>query len=168
MKSRKIFIGMIALVIGITLMGCVSTNPTNTEKVAWSDYTKVPNKDYVVMGAIVIRGIDIKTVNADLMEKAIALGAHNIINVRVDIEQISTGKRVIAASAVAIKYTDETIKTKHISTTTTSSTNNMPSTTTTTDEYETIYFGGTGTGETSKAVSLAEEPKKKKKVLGIF
>jgi len=167
MKGKRVFGWMILSVIGIILMGCATqTNPTGTEKVLWSDYTLVPNKDYVVVGAVVVRGSSIRTLNADLMEKAIEIGAHNIINVRVDIEQ-DYSKRIIAASAVAIKYTDVTIKAKSASsTTTTTTTNGVSSTTTVSNESESIFLGETG--QTLKAATVTEEPVKRKKFLGIF
>ena len=167
MNGKKVFIWVILSVIGIILMGCATQpNPTGTEKVSWSDYTLVPSKDYVVVGAVVVRGSSIRTLNADLMEKAIEIGAHNIINVRVDIEQDYSGKKIIAASAVAIKYTDVTLKVKSASaTTTTTTTNGVSNTTTVNNESEGIFMGETG--QATKAVTVTE-PAKRKKFLGIF
>jgi hypothetical protein len=57
----------------------------------------------------VIREPGSKTLNADLMDKAIAMGAHDKINVRVDFEASSNGKKILAATAVAIKYGEQTL-----------------------------------------------------------
>jgi hypothetical protein len=115
MKRSNVFLlGMPALLtFVVALSGCATTSTTaGAQEVSWSDYTVHTSKDYTVVGTVVIRTDDPKTLNADLMEKAIELGAHDIINVRVDVEKDNQGKnKILAATAVAIKYTAETITT---------------------------------------------------------
>jgi hypothetical protein len=95
----------VALAFGMTLTGCASTA---VKTVSWSNYTSIPNKDYAVVGVVVVRTDNIKTLNADLMEAAKEIGAHDVINVRIDVESESSGgaPKIFAASGVAIKYTD--------------------------------------------------------------
>jgi len=119
MKNTKVAVAIpvLVLVLGMVLSGCAMLAPTgkgiSTEKASWVEFTVIPSKDYTVVGAIVIRATEAtKTLNADLMEKAIEMGAHDIINVRIDVETSSTGQRIWAATALAIKYTNETLKEK--------------------------------------------------------
>ena len=101
---------VLILTMVLTVSGCRTVDPVaNTHRAAWAEYTEIPNKDYTVIGAVVVRSASILTLNADLMERAIALGAHDIINVRVDTQRTGDGiTRVVAGSAVAIRYTDDT------------------------------------------------------------
>ena len=105
---RMTFIVMI-LVMGLLVLGCRTVEPTATTlRTNWAEYTDLPNKDYTVVGAVIVRSSSILTLNADLMERAVALGAHDIMNVRIDIQRGSDGiTRVVAGSAVAIRYTDQ-------------------------------------------------------------
>ena len=110
MMRKRIFNGLfliLVVVTGLTLAGC----PTlDTEKYYWSNYTQIPNKDYEVIGAVVVRDINLVTVSADLMESAIALGGHDIINVRLDWENTwYAWRRIRGASATVIRYKDETL-----------------------------------------------------------
>jgi len=66
------------------------------------------------VGVVILRAVNPATLSTDLMEKAVEMGAHDIINVRVDDERMvdengRMRKRVVAATALAIKYTDETL-----------------------------------------------------------
>ena len=78
-------------------------NPNlGTGAVSWSEYTNVPNKDYLVVGIVTVDCKESGTPSADLMDKAKALGAHDIINILVD----TKGNQIVGASAVAIRYTN--------------------------------------------------------------
>ena len=105
----------LALVLGMAFSSCSTFLPPGSgpQTVDWSEYTVIASKDYTVVGAVVVKVTDSKTINADLMQEAVKLGGHDIINVRIDVEENSSGgKKVLAATAVAIKYTAETLKTK--------------------------------------------------------
>jgi len=126
MANRKKLIGILVtvLALGQVLIGCVSTSPStsasaagrsrNNERVPWSEYPPIPAKDYTVVGVVILREADPATLSADLMQKAVEMGAHDIINVRVDDERVvdengRMRRRVVAATAVAIRYTNETL-----------------------------------------------------------
>jgi len=153
MKNKKIAAVMLplALVLGLAFLSCSTSSGFGPQRVDWAEYTIIPGKDYTVVGAVVVRITDSKTLNADLMQEAIKLGGHDIINVRVDVEQSGMGeKKVLAATAVAIKYTAETLKTKE-------------------GEYL-LSKGGSGSGNSGgsgNSVSSGAQPEKKK-FLGLF
>ena len=124
--KKKMSIGMFVVVLafGAVLIGCNSAPEPATHmssRVPWSDYSVIPSKDYTVVGTVIVRDANPNTLSTDLMEKAVTMGAHDIINIRVDIERKGEGRGiiVISASAVAIKYTDETLKSKTTTTTVT-------------------------------------------------
>lgn len=75
-------------------------------RVPWAHHTRIPNKEYVVVGTIVVRDTNLWEVHADLIERAIEMGGHDIINFRIAPWQ---DNQLITATAVAIRYTDETI-----------------------------------------------------------
>jgi hypothetical protein len=155
-KSALFSLGILTvlLTLGMVLGGCSTTGP---QKVSWSDYSVHSSKDYTVIGTIVIRTSDARTINADLVEKAVELGGHDIINVRVDVEtETQGGERILAATAVVIKYTDETLKT---TTTTTVTTNGVATTTTS----ESPVTAGSGSSTQPGA-----ETSQRKKIFGIF
>jgi hypothetical protein len=104
MKGHKVVFGVTLLLIAtLVLSGCASQNAART---GWSEYTTVPDKDYTVVGPVVVNPSNERTVSTELMAEAQKLGAHDIINVRLDEEFDSLGvKRILTASAVAIKYT---------------------------------------------------------------
>ena len=110
MKQRIIkfweIIVMVAI-IGFSMTGCNTIADVN--RVTWSDYTFVPGKDYVVIGGLALKEVNQNTYLVDLMEMAIAMGGHDIINVRTTRTTVPT-PRILNATAVAIKYTEETIK----------------------------------------------------------
>jgi hypothetical protein len=140
-KSKLFLAGILAsaLVFGLTAAACSSTTGF-VETAGWSNYTTIPNKDYTVVGSVVIRTDDTKTINADLMTEAVKLGADDIINVRLDTEVDDKGKqKIVAATAVAIKYA-ETL-TSSITTTTTP---DQGTSITTTDPVMGSSGGGTG------------------------
>jgi len=85
--------------------------PARVVRVPWSVYATIPGKRHVTVGAIALRGANHATLLVDLKERAIEMGGHDIINVRLTITD--TGA-ITGATAVAIKYTDETIyRTRH-------------------------------------------------------
>ena len=103
---------MILIVSGVLLTGCKSAQANAMiSRILWSEYPPVPGKDYTVVGVVTVRDANPNTLSTDLMERAAAIGAHDIINVRVDVEREgrARGSVVVAASAVAIKYTEETL-----------------------------------------------------------
>ena len=112
MRNKVFWVGAPALLLmsGLFLSGCAT--PGEPQKAAWSDHSVHSSKDYTVVGTIVIRATDPKTINADLMEKAVELGGHDIINVRYDVENSgpSGQRKIVAVTAVAIKYTNDTLK----------------------------------------------------------
>jgi len=151
MKNVKIAAGIL-LALGLVLSSCATGNVAQTE---WSEYTVIPSKNYTVVGAIVIRGSGFKTLNADLMEKAISMGAHDIINVRIDYESSLSEPKILAASAVAIKYNDQTLTDKW-------------SNTTTGDGKTTTTSGETNLVKNKSSQGLLGGDSKRKKFLGIF
>jgi len=76
----------------------------------WSAHTIIPSKNYTVVGAVVVRDTDSTTVLADLMERAIAMGGHDVKNVIVTHSITDDGARVSSAIAVVIRYTNETLR----------------------------------------------------------
>ena len=162
-KIAKTGIVLLVLVFAVILTSCgtmATRSRTAVEKVTWAEYTVIPSKDYIVVGGIVVRNTNTRTLSADLMEKAIEMGAHDFINVRVDMEYPEDGARVLSASAVAIRYTSETLKT------------------TSDSEYfignETIkittsgdYIFGSKEGATSSTGDTGAPPERKK-FLGLF
>jgi hypothetical protein len=76
-------------------------------RAGWSAHTVIPSKEYVVLGAIALSGVPSATLLADLMEQAIAMGGHDIINVR--LAAASDGIVINAATAVVIQYTGATL-----------------------------------------------------------
>ena len=112
-----------------------AAKPDEFIRAPWSGQnTLFPNKDYTVVGLIGLKETNSRTVLADLMDKAIALGGHDIMNVRLVItsdevvregasstsnknkSQSTTQKRTVfnreinSAFAVAIKYTNDNIR----------------------------------------------------------
>jgi len=75
----------------------------------WALHTAIPSKSYTVVGTIVLRTTSEVTVLADLMERAIAMGGHDIKNVIVTRTLTDDGAQLTSAIAVAIRYTNETL-----------------------------------------------------------
>jgi uncharacterized protein YbjQ (UPF0145 family) len=152
MKNVKIAVGIL-LVLGLILSSCATPQGNVTKQPGWSEYTFIPSKNYTVVGAVVVRSAEgFRTLNADLMEAAIKLGAHDIINVRIDYESTSSGQRFLAGSAVAIKYNDQTLMQKTI---------DKDKGTTLEETYVSVGSDGSGGGNGGGSSG-------KKKVLGIF
>jgi len=112
MKKGLKAIGIIAVaVVGFSLTGCVTMPglpPTRFPVV--SDFTFIPSKDYVVVGTVVMRNVTQETLMADLMDLAIAMGGHDVINIRVDWRTGMGGRlEANAVTAVVIRFTDETV-----------------------------------------------------------
>jgi len=80
--------------------------PTQVISVPWAAYTLLPSMHYIAIGAIVLREVNQATLLVDLMERAIAMGGHDIINVRLAVTERGA---VTVATAVVIQYTDETV-----------------------------------------------------------
>jgi uncharacterized protein YbjQ (UPF0145 family) len=84
----------------------VGSKLVNSGGVHWSKYSMAPSRDFTAVKIVTIKGDNITTPAADLMEAAKALGAHDIINVRVDTATALTkGRKIVGASALAITYT---------------------------------------------------------------
>jgi len=73
-----------------------------TSVVEWSGYSEIPEKDYTVVGIVTVDSRATGTPSADLMDKAKEMGAHDIMNVRVD----TIDNQIIGASAIAIRFTN--------------------------------------------------------------
>jgi len=153
MANKRILFFVAVALVAIVLAGCASSTG-RVDKVGWAEYTQKPSKDYTVVGAINIKVENEKTLNYELMAEAIKLGGHDILNVRVDLEQIDTKQIIRTASAVVIKYTAESLKNKSSDTAI-----GQGGTKTTSDE--TYILGGSSGGSSAPAGG-------KKKVLGIF
>jgi len=73
------------------------------------EYPRIEAKDYVIIAPIIlkadssIRYANLTFINGRLMEEAIKLGGHDVINVRYD---YTSDGRVIAVTAIVIKYRD--------------------------------------------------------------
>ena len=82
----------------------------HVSRVPWAAHTFIPSKNYTVVGAIVVRSMDGgATILADLMERAIAMGGHDIKNVIITHSITPQGAHVTSAIAVAIRYTNQTL-----------------------------------------------------------
>jgi len=120
MKKRYKFFGIAAMiaVVGLSTTGCATgmgmgpmrgqpVRPRTAETVffraPWSAYTIIPSMDYVVVGAIALRDACNTTFLAELMERAIAMDGHDLINVRL---AVTTAGRITGATAVVIRYID--------------------------------------------------------------
>jgi len=111
MKNRFKLFGIIAVlaVTGFSATGCATPTGTQTRFPAVSDYTFIPSKDYVVVGTVVLRGASQETLIADLMDMAIAMGGHDVINIRLDWREVVGRREINTATAVVIRFTDETL-----------------------------------------------------------
>jgi len=148
MKNNLKIFGIIVLtaVIGLFITGCLSTtDPLPTRYPALAEQTIIPNKDYVVVGTIVLRNVRHQTLIADLMDMAIAMGGHDIINVRFDWRQIADSHHVNTATAVVIQYTEETLM--ETASTTVTISDGVTTTTTATNRY--VGLTGSGGGGTT-------------------
>jgi len=121
MKNKLKFLGIIAVVamMGLSMTSCMTTD--NSRERSWADQTMIPNKDFVVLGAVVLRDTNERTVIADLMDAAIEMGGHDIINVRLTHTTTTfLGLRMShdleSATAVVIAYTEETLRNQGTST----------------------------------------------------
>ena len=72
-------------------------------------YSELKAKEYIIIGTVVLYAKEesvlqgIPSINAALVEEAVKIGGHDIINVRFD---TSIEGRILAATAIAIKYLD--------------------------------------------------------------
>ncbi|MCL2600300.1 MAG: hypothetical protein FWD88_03875, partial [Treponema sp.] len=102
-------IAVIAMTAWFSMAGCAAAPPRPTTEVfraPWSAYTLIPSQNYAVVGAIALRNVNRITFLVDLMEQAIEMGGHDLINVRLAVTGAGT---ITGATAVVIRYTDETI-----------------------------------------------------------
>ena len=110
MTVKKLIGGIAALMLiaGIFLTGCGTVPDRSTRKVAWAAYTPTQKDyDYTIVGVIILKDTDTKTLNADLMDEAIKLGGHDVINVRVDLDYTKKDEpKILAVTALAIKYSN--------------------------------------------------------------
>ncbi|MBB6482649.1 hypothetical protein [Spirochaeta isovalerica] len=130
--TKKVLIALFIL-IGITFTGCKSVDMTSN-KTGWSDYASIVVKDYEVIDHIFVESTEVtkvgifkfkttisgSTITYDmLIKEAIALGADDVINVRIEAQDLSnksflnslfggyTETIKYTANALAIKYLDE-------------------------------------------------------------
>jgi len=140
MKKEKRTLGilLVSVVFGLLLTSCGTAQPapqpfeplaevTETVDVqaagieritAWAHTTQIPNREFAVVGAVSLRDVNEATLLADLMDRAIQMGGHDIINIRVGrvVETViietderterQTQRRISNATAVVIRYTD--------------------------------------------------------------
>jgi hypothetical protein len=106
--------------------------PDMVIRAPWSGQNRLfPSKDFVVVGAIVLRDTNSATVLADMMDQAVAMGGHDLMSVRLGIitEEMQGGeipqdeeedefasrsrtvfrREVNVATAIVIRYTDENL-----------------------------------------------------------
>jgi len=109
-KGRRVCFAALVAAIALSMAGCATPPPrqrqveTEVLRAPWSAYTIIPSKNYVVVGAIAVRNACNETFLAELMERAIGMGGHDLMNVRL---AVTTEGRVTGATAVVIRYTDE-------------------------------------------------------------
>jgi len=108
-KNRFGLFGVIVVVavIGLSMTGC-ATDPSVTRG-GWSEYNIDSDGEYLIVGTVIVTNARRATLLADLMNKAIEMGAHDIINVRVGVTDLF-GFRVRSATAVAIRYVNELVR----------------------------------------------------------
>jgi len=104
-------IGIIAVaVVGFSTAGCATaTGMPPTRFPAVSDYAFVTSKNHVIVGTVVLRSARQETLIADLMDLAIAKGGHDIINIRLDWREVMGRREINTATAVVIRFTEETL-----------------------------------------------------------
>ena len=132
MAKKKLWLGM-ALLFGLFLTSCGGLAQPRTQlvdiedaemifeegdiaRVAWAHDLRIPPyREFVALGAISLRDVNEATLLADLMDRAIEMGGHDIINVRVgrvtetiivSEDETITRERISAATATVIRYTD--------------------------------------------------------------
>jgi len=127
-NAFKLFgIAAAVAVIGLSMLGCgilptampMAAPPAappgpdlelrfGSGRVGWSAHPPIHASEYEVVGAVALRDVNQATLVADLMSQAIAMGGHDIINVRVDTVTEGRGRRrttrVTSASATVIRY----------------------------------------------------------------
>jgi len=133
--SRKFLkaVGLGAVLVAAVLLGACTTTNLGNNKTGWSDYATIAIKDYTVVGIVRVTSEEIKKrsifgfvdshkgsqITYDmLIKEAKALGADDIINVRIDRADESvhipilewligyTEKYSYIGNALAIKYKD--------------------------------------------------------------
>jgi len=102
-KVPLLIVASIAIIGGFSMAGCASNEGVN--RGGWSEYSSLPSRDFVAVGAVVVRNVRRTALLDALMTQAIDMGAHDIINVRVG---MARGSRIRLATAVAVIYVHET------------------------------------------------------------
>jgi len=59
---------------------------------------------------VVLRNVNPATLLGDLMDQAVAMGGHDIKNVRLAVTGSGENQQITVATAVVIRYTDETLE----------------------------------------------------------
>ncbi|MCL2763048.1 MAG: hypothetical protein FWD36_07590 [Treponema sp.] len=122
--KKKVFVAMLALalVFGVVLTGCESTNFISKENYGtFPTLTSIPAKDFIGLGLVFTENViensqgEIFTYRA-LLKEAQALGADAIINVSIDVKRETTlsgarrnDKETWYGAATAIKYVEGTL-----------------------------------------------------------
>lgn len=134
--KKNVFFSVVVLAIMMLVCSCSTTDLT-TNQVGWSNYSDIVVKDYDVVGVVTVESTETIKVGflsltsevtgsrvtyADLMKKAVEIGADDIINVRIDKKDNlkttpfdfllgSTKTYTYIATGTAIKYKDAQPKT---------------------------------------------------------
>jgi len=106
-KSVRVCVAALVAAIALSMAGCATPTPrqppqrqveTEILRAPWSAYTIIPSRNYVVVGAVAVRDACNETFLAELMERAIAMGGHDLMNVRL---AVTTEGRVTGATALS-------------------------------------------------------------------
>ncbi|MBP3743308.1 MAG: hypothetical protein J6J00_10015 [Treponema sp.] len=126
----KKIIGMLAaLAVAVVLMGC-KTSDFYTAEVGWANYAQITVKDFNPVGIVSVEAVEENIIGpfhfsvehkgkrvtyGDLMEKAKAIGADDIINVRIDkrAESKSTLLDFFTGSSSKVTYTGTALAIKY-------------------------------------------------------
>ena len=110
MKRKCLFyIFALAGFMVFSALASEAEEPAMIAEVPWAAYTLLPSKNYVVVGTAILRNVNPATLLADIMDQAVAMGGHDIKNVRLLVSRAGEDKQINVATAVVIRYTDETI-----------------------------------------------------------
>lgn len=126
---KKILVVLAALFVAVALTGCKS-NDFTTAEVGWANYAEITVKDFNTVGIVSVTAVEEtivapfglsiehkgkKITYGDLMEQAKALGADDIINVRID--KRSEGKSspfdFLTGSQTKVTYTGTALAIKY-------------------------------------------------------
>ena len=109
--NRKIILGCFVLFI-LVLSSCYTTTKI-PEKIRAYEFPTLEPKDYIILAPIILKADisgknfpELTIINGRLMEEAIKLGGHDVINVRYD---YTSDGRVVSVTAIAIKYINDVV-----------------------------------------------------------